>query len=174
MQKPQLPLRAIKLACLKGGGIGSKTETYVNCGGPIAMVPCLYLDNIYIKRKLRVWRNQKCILLVGAKSPVKCASRKTTPAQGRRHRAKNGNLRKFGWTYRHGTKLVPRPYLYQKEATDMERPEMCSPSRCKTPVICAGRQTTPPQGKRYRHENGNLRILGWTYRHGTVFAPRQY
>ena len=26
----------------------------------------------------------------------------------------------------------------------------------------------------YSAENGSFRKLGWTYRHGTVFAPRQY
>ena len=44
----------------------------------------------------------------------------------------------------------------------------------KTPLTFAGRQSTPSQGRRYRVEKGNLRILGWTYRHGTVFSPRQY
>ena len=30
------------------------------------MVPCLHQGNIYTKRKLRVWREQICIPLVGA------------------------------------------------------------------------------------------------------------
>ena len=56
--------------CLKGVGIGPGTETCVNWGGPIAMVPCLHQGNLYIKRKLRVWRAQKCNLLVGAKTAL--------------------------------------------------------------------------------------------------------
>ena len=44
----------------------------------------------------------------------------------------------------------------------------------KTRLTCAGRETTSSQGNRYRPENGNLPKLGSTYRHGTVFAPRQY
>ena len=32
------------------------------------MVPCLHQGNIYEKRKLRIWRDQKCIALVGAKT----------------------------------------------------------------------------------------------------------
>ena len=43
-----------------------------------------------------------------------------------------------------------------------------------SPLTCAGRQSTPSQMSRYRVGNGKLRKLGWTYRHGTVFAPRQY
>ena len=37
-------------------------------GLPVAMVPCLHHCNVYIKRKLRVWRAQKCNFLVSAKT----------------------------------------------------------------------------------------------------------
>ena len=57
----------------------------------------------------------------------------------------------------------------------LERLEMYSASRYKkTPLTCAGCQTSPCQGSRYRTENAKLHKLGWTYCHGTVFAPRQY
>ena len=82
-----------------GGGIDPRAETCVNLGGPIAMVPCLQQGNIYIKKKLWVWRDQQCISLVGAKTPLTCAGRQTTPSQGRRYTVENGNLRKLGWTY---------------------------------------------------------------------------
>ena len=95
------------------------------------MVPCLYQGNIYIKRKLQVWIAQKCISLVGAKRPLTCAARQTTPSQMSRYRVEYGTLRKLGWTYRHGTVFAPRQYLHQKEATGMESPEMYFPSRCK-------------------------------------------
>ena len=111
---------------LEGGSIGPRTESCVNWDGPIAMVPCLHQGNIYTKRKLRVWRDQKCIPLVGAITPLTCAGRQSTPSRGRQNRAQNGKLRKLGRTYRHGTVFAPRKYLYQKEATGMERPEMYS------------------------------------------------
>ena len=41
---------------------------------------------------------------------------------------------KMGRTYGHCTVFAPRKYLYQKEATGMERPEMCSVSRCNNPT----------------------------------------
>ena len=122
---------AVKVPCIKGDSIGGGTETYQNSGTPIAMVPCLHQDNIYIKRKLRVWRAQKCISLVGSKSPLTCVGRQNTVCQGRQCRLGNGNLRKLGWTYRHGTVFAPGQYLHQKEATGMESPEMYFPSRCK-------------------------------------------
>ena len=100
----------------------------------MAMVPCLHQGNIYTKRKLRVWRDQKCILLVGAITPLNYAGRHNTPSRGRQYRAQNRKVGKLGRTYGHGTVFEPRKYLYQKEATGMERPEMCSVSRCNNPT----------------------------------------
>ena len=138
------------------------------------MVPSLHQGNTYIKRKPQVRRDQKCIPLLSAKTPLTCAGRQTTPSQGSRYRPENGNWRKKGWTYCHGTVCVPRQYLYQNEATGMEKPEMYFPTKCKTPLTCAGRGTTQSQWSWYSPENGNFRKKGWTYRHGTMFAPRQY
>ena len=98
------------------------------------MLPCLHQGNIYTKSKLRVWRNQKCIPLVGAITPLKCAGRENTPSRRRQYRAQYGRLGKFGLKYGHGTVLALRKYLYQKEATGMERPEMYSVSRCNYPT----------------------------------------
>ena len=118
--------------------MGGGTKTCVNWRGPIAMVRCLHPGNIYIKWKVRVWRTQKCISLVGAKSPLTCAGRQTTPSQRSRYRVDNGNLRKLGWTYRYGTVFAPRPYSHQKEGTGMESPEVYFPSRCKKPSYLCG------------------------------------
>ena len=138
------------------------------------MVPCLHQGNIHTKRKLRVWRDQKCTPLVGAITPLTCAGPQNTPPRGRQYRAQNGKLRKLGRTYLLGTVLAPRKYLHQKEATGMERPEMYSLVGAITPLTCAGPQNTPPRGRQYRAENGKLRKLGRTDLHGTVFAPRKY
>ena len=138
------------------------------------MVPCFHQGNIYTKRKLRVWRDQKCIPLVGAITPLTCAGPQNTPPRGRQYRAQNGKLRKLGRTYLHGTVFPPRKYLHKKEATGMKRPEMYSASRCNYPITCAGPQNTPPRGRQYRAQNGKLRKLGRTDLHGTVFAPRKY
>ena len=122
-----------KLPRLKGVGIGPGSETCVCWCGLIAMVPSLHQSNVYIKRKLRVCRVQKCILLDGAKTPLTCVGRRTTPSQGSQYRPENGNLRKMGWTCLHGTMFAPRECLYQKEAMGMERLEMHSPTRYKNP-----------------------------------------
>ena len=102
------------------------------------MVPCLYQGNIHTKRKLRVWREQKCILLVGAITPLNCAGRHFTQCRGTQYRAQKGKFGKLGWTYLHGTVFAPRKYLYQKEATGMERPEMYSVSRFNNPTELCG------------------------------------
>ena len=98
------------------------------------MVSCLHQGNIYKKRKLRVWRAQKRIPLVGAITPLNCAGCKSTPSRERQYRAQNGKLGKLGRNYCHGTVFAPRKYLPQKEAAGMERPEMYSASRCNNPT----------------------------------------
>ena len=95
MQKPYLPVRAVKIPRLEEGSIGPSKESHVNWDGSIAMVPCLHQGNIYTKRKLRVRRDQKCIPLVGAKTILNCAGRQSTHSRGRRYRAQNGKLHNF-------------------------------------------------------------------------------
>ena len=109
----------------------------------MAMVPCLHQGNIYTKRKLRVWRDQKCIPLVGAITTLTCAGRHNTPSRGRQYRAQYGKFGKLGRIYCHGTVFPPRKYLYQKEATGMERPEMYSVSRWNNPTYLCGQSKYP-------------------------------
>ena len=133
----------MKIPRLEGGGIGPRTESCLNWDGPIAMLPCLHQGNIYTKRKLRARRDQKCIPLVGAITPVICAGRQNTPSRLIRYRAKTGKLPKLGWAYRQGIVLAPRKYLYQKEPTGMERPEMYSATRCNNPTYLCGPSKYP-------------------------------
>ena len=137
------------------------------------MVPCMYQRNAYIKRKLMVWRVQKCIYVVGANTALKYACRQTTPSHLSQYGAENENLRKFGSTFRHGTVFAPKQCLSQKEATGMESPKMHYSRRAKTAPTSAGRQTSLSYVSQYRAENGNLRKSGSTFRHGTVFAPKE-
>ena len=104
----------------------------------MAMVPYLHQEKIYIKRKLRVWRDQKCFPLVLAIIPLNCAGRPNIPSRGRQYSAQNGKFGKLGRTYIHGTVFAPKKYLHQKEATGMERPEMYSVSRCNNPTFLCG------------------------------------
>ena len=143
MQKPHLPVRSVKIPHLDGGSIGPRTESCENWNGPIAIVPCLHQGNMYTKRKLRVWRDQKCIALVGVITPLTYAGRQITPSRGRQHRAQKEKLRKLGRTYCQGTVFAPRKYLYQKEATGMERPEMHSASPCKNHTYLCGPSKYP-------------------------------
>ena len=103
------------------------------------MVPCLNEGNIYIKRKLRVWREEKCIPLVGSITPLNCEGRQSTPSQGRQYRAQYVKFGKLVRTYGHDTVFATRKYLYQKEATTgMERPEIYSVSRCNNHTYLCG------------------------------------
>ena len=78
-----------------------------------------------------VWRAQECISLVGTKTALTCMGLQTIAVHGGQYRAENGNLRKFGSTYRHGTVFPLKQCLYQKEAKGMESPKMYSTSRLK-------------------------------------------
>ena len=137
------------------------------------MVPCLHQGNIYTKRKLRAWRDQKCIPLVGAITPLISAGHQNIPSRGRQYMAWNGKLPKLGRTYRHGTVLAPRKYLYQKLRAWRDK-KCISLVGGITPLICTGRQNTPSQLMRYRAKTGKLHNFGRTYRHGTVLPPKKY
>ena len=96
-----------------------------------------------MKRELGVWRDQKCITLVGGKTLLTCGGSQTTLSEGGRYKDENGNLRKFGRIYRLGTVFTPRQYLNQKTAMDMERPEMYSFSRCINRFYLCGLSNYP-------------------------------
>ena len=153
-------MRAGKLPCLRGGCIGPRMETCVNWGGTIALVPSFHQGNVYIKRKLQVWRQQKYIPLVGAETLLTCAGRQATLSHGGRYRAENGNLHKLGWTYHHGTVFATKKYVYPKEVWVWREQKCISLVGGETPITCVGRQTTPSHVGRYRAENGHLHTLG--------------
>ena len=136
-------MRAVKRPHLEGGGIGPRTERCLNWDGPIAMAPCLHQGYIYTKRKLRAWRDQKCIPLVSAITAPACTVRQNTQFRLMPYRAKTEKVRKLGRTYRHGTVVAPRKYLHQKEATGMERPEMHSASRSYNRTCLCGPSKYP-------------------------------
>ena len=143
MQKPHLPVRARKLPRLMGSGIGPGTETCVNWGGPIVMLPCLHQGKVYIKRKLWVWRAKKCIPLVGAGTPLTCAGRQTTPSHGWRYRAESGNLRKLVSMVH----CLHQGNVYIKTKLRVWREQKCIPLvGVEIPLTYAGRQTTPSPG----------------------------
>ena len=131
MQRPQLPVRDYKQPCLMEASIGPRTEICGNPGLSFAMVPCLHQSNVYIKSKLRVWRIQKCIPLVGAKLSLTSAGLQTTTSHVSQYRAENVNLWKSDSTFSYGTVLAPKQCLYQKEATGLDSLKMYSFRRCK-------------------------------------------
>ena len=67
-KKPYLPLQGHKLFCFIGGSIGPRMGLCETLGLLIPMVPRFHRTNVYIKWKLRVWRSQKGIALVGAET----------------------------------------------------------------------------------------------------------
>ena len=140
-------MRTVKIPGLEGGSIGTRPESWVNWDGHMAKVPCLHQGNMYKKRKLRVWRAQKCIPIVGAITAFTCVGRQNTPSRGRQYRTQNGKLGKWALTYGHGNVFAPRKYLYQEEGTGMEKPEMYSDSRRNNPTYICGLSKYPVSRK---------------------------
>ena len=167
-------MRAVEIPRLQGGGIRPRTESWLNMDGPIAMLPCLHQGNIYTKRKLREWRDQKCIPLVGAITPLTGACRQNTPSQGRRIGPRTEScLNSDG-----PIALVPclhQGNIYTKRKLRAWRDQKCIPLvGAITPLTCTGRRNTPSRGRRYTAKNRKLAKYGRTYRHATVFAPKKY
>ena len=112
VQKQYLPARGRKPPRFIGGSLVLRMEIIENSGVPIPMVPRLHQGNGYIKRKLRVWRAQKYIALVGAETVLTSAGPKTTPFHGGQYRPENGNIRNLGPTNPQGTVFAPKQLLY--------------------------------------------------------------
>ena len=138
-----LPVRVRKLHRLRKGSIRTITDIGGNSGLHFAMVQCLHQSNVYIKRKLGLWRGEKCIPLVGAKSALTCLGPQTTPSNVRQYRADNGNLGKSRATFCHGAVFAPKQCLYQKEARAMESPKMYSSSWCEKRTYLCGSANYP-------------------------------
>ena len=135
VQKPHLPLRSSKLPCLMWGGIGPRTEISGSSDVPFTMVPRLHQRNLYIKRRLKVWRVQKCTPLVGAKTALTCAGLKTISVWCEAVMARE---RKFRATFSHGTVFAPQQCLYGKEAAGMESIKMYYSCRIKSRTYLCG------------------------------------
>ena len=82
MQIPYLPLRGSKVPRFMGGSIGPRMEMCEILALPIPMAWRLHQRNIYMKRKLRAWRVQKCIALVGADTVLTTAWKQSTRFMG--------------------------------------------------------------------------------------------
>ena len=89
-------MRSRKLPRFMGGNIGPRIEICDTSGLQIPMAPRLHQSNVYIKRKLRVWRPQKYIVLDGAETVLTNVGPQTTPFHGWQFRAMNGNIRYYG------------------------------------------------------------------------------
>ena len=152
-------MRAVIIPHLEGGSIGPRTESLVNWDGPMAMVPCLHHGNIYTKRKLRVWRDQKCIALVGALIPLKCGAVRIIRLEGGSIGPRTESL--GNWD---GPEAMV-PCLHQGNINTKSKLRVWTDQKCIPlvdaiiPLTCAGRQNTPSRGRQYSAQYGKLHKL---------------
>ena len=85
-------------------------EIFATSGLPLLKVPRLHQSNGNIKRKIRAWRVQKGITLVGADTVLTSAGPQNTPLHRGLYRAQNGNMRNFGPTKPLGTAFAPNQW----------------------------------------------------------------
>ena len=82
-------------------------EIWGNHGATFRHCAVFPLKECYIKKKLGLWRAQKCNPLVGAKCVLTCVRPQTTLSNVRQYRAENGNLGKSGPNFRLGAVFAP-------------------------------------------------------------------
>ena len=99
------------------------------------MVPCLHQDNDYIKRKLRVCRDQKCNLLVGAKTVPPGTGLQTIRFPTAQCMTENGNLRDLDLP------IAMVPCLHQDNDYIKRKLRVCRAQKCNL-LVCA--KTVPP------------------------------
>ena len=167
-------MRVRKLPRVMGGSTGSSKEICETSGIPIPMVPRLHQCNGYIKRKLLVWRVQKCIALVGADIALTSAGPQTTPCHG----GSTGSTKEICETSGLPIPMVPR--LHQCNGYINRKLRAMRVQKCIALVgadialTSAGPQTTPCHVGQYRVHQGNMRKFGPNNTHGTASAPMQW
>ena len=124
------------------------------------MVPCLHQGNINTKRKLRAWRDQKCIPIVGAITALTYAGRQSTPSRGRRFWLRMESC--LNWD----GPIAMVPCLHQGSINTKRKLRAWSDQKriplvgAITALTCAGRQTTPSRGRRFWPRTETC--LNWT------------
>ena len=114
------PLRGFKLPAFMCRHIRPTMQIFETSGLPIAMIPCLHQNNLYIKRKLSGCRAHKYHSWVGARRVQTSTGLQIIRIHVSPYRANNANLGNFGASYRHGTMFAPKQSLYQKEALGVQ------------------------------------------------------
>ena len=173
MQKPHRPVRVNTLLRVFQRRIGQAIEIFKILGLLFAMVPCLHQCKVYIQRKVRVWRAQKCNFLVSAKTELAVMVNKLPRVLQRRNGQAIENFKTSGLP----NDMLPR--LHQCNAYIVRKLRVWRAQKynflvsAKTVPTGTGQQTTLCLSAPYRASNENFRNFGATFYHGTVFEPMQ-
>ena len=124
VKKAHFAVRSSKLAIFMHRSIVPSVYICGNSGIPFTVVPCLHQRNLYMKRKLREWRTQKCNPCFGEESPLRSTGLQTTGFHASTYKAVRVNLRKLRVTFHRGIVFAPTQSIHEKEATGIENPKM--------------------------------------------------
>ena len=107
------------------------------------------------------------------KSPRTCAIQESNRFYEAPYMGDNGNLRKFGAPYA-TVPCLHQTNVHSKRKLRGRRDKKYNPYvGAKSPQTCASRESNRFYAAPYMSNNENLRKVGATYRHGTVFTPKQ-
>ena len=155
------------------GWYRATVQIYRNSGLPFAMVPCLHQNNLYTKRKLRELRTQNCNPCFGEVNPLRSTGRKLHTFM---QRGIERTVQIYGNS---GLPFAMVPCLHHGNLSTKRRLREWKTQKCNpcfgavSPLRSTGPQTTHFHAARYRADSANLRKLGTTFHHGTVFSPKQ-
>ena len=172
MQIPYLPLRGSKFPRFIGGSIGHGMEIFKTSALPIPMVPRSPQSNGYIKRKLRAWRVQKCIALLGADTVLTSAWKQSVPFYGGQYIGPGMEICEISALPIH---MVPRFHQsngYIKRKLRAWRLQKCIALLGADTILTTARPQTTPFLGGYKAQSGNMRKFVPTLPHGTALAPK--
>ena len=113
-----------------------------NSGLPFTVVPCLHQCNLYMERKLRRWKTQKCKPCFGAESPLRRTWTENHLISCIAYRAVSVNLRNSGLPFT----VVPCLHqcnLYMERKLRRWRTQKCKPCfGAESPLRSTGLQST--------------------------------
>ena len=155
VQKTHLPVRGQKIPRYMWGGIGRRMKICETSYTPIPIVPRLHQRNGDIKGKLRVWRAQKCIALVGAENTLTSAGPKNTPLHG-------GGIGVMMEKCEISCTPIPMaPRFHQSNGFIKGKQRVWTANKCialvgaENRLTSSGPKNTPLHWGRYKIENGN-------------------
>ena len=126
----------------------------------LTMLPWLNQCILYIKRRLRDWRTQKCNPFFGAESPLRCTGLQSTSFHAAQYSSDSSDFPKFRASINHGTVIAPMHFCIKRRLREW-RTRKCNPCfNAKSPLRCTGLHNTWFHAAPYRADSSDFPKFG--------------